>query len=238
MPEPGHNRVAHPAGRGRLRASHADREQVVDILKDAYVRDRLTKDEFDSRVGDALASRTHADLAALTADLPARPPAPRPPRKPARARPQRPEDATVKKGAVVVAATTVLTGAVWAGALGSQADGQALGLLVWSFTFLWLGSVILVGSVMLESRRQDHSGRQLPPASGPGGLAPAHTVSGDLAGPYWPGGLGGTSPRPPGTLFRSRWSHYRLRPPKTSRRGQRVIVAVPINKVGCGRWRG
>ena len=190
MPEPGHNWTARPAGRGRLRASHADREQVVAILKDAYVQDRLTKDEFDSRVGDALASRTHADLAALTADLPARPPAPRPPRKPARARPQRPEDATVKKGAVVIAATTVLTGAVWAGALGSQADGQALGLLVWSFTFLWLGIVTLVGAVMLESRRQRRSDRQLPPASGPRGRPSERAVPPDPAGQLRPGDHG------------------------------------------------
>ena len=235
MPEPSDHWAPRPAGSGHLRASHGDREQVLGTLKDAFVQGRLTKDEFDLRAGRALASRTHADLAALTADLPARPPTAQPTPQVNRARPA---NTTVRNGARVIAATTVLTGGVWAGALVSQADGQALGLLVWSFTFLWLGIVILVGSVMLESRRQDHSGRQLPPASGPGGLAPAHTVSGDLAGPYWPGGLGGTSPRPPGTLFRSRWSHYRLRPPKTSRRGQRVIVAVPINKVGCGRWRG
>ena len=235
MPEPSDHWAPRPAGSGHLRASHGDREQVLGTLKDAFVQGRLTKDEFDLRAGRALASRTHADLAALTADLPARPPTAQPTPKVIRARPV---NTTVRNGARVIAATTVLTGGVWAGALVSQADGQALGLLVWSFTFLWLGIVILVGSVMLESRRQDHSGRQLPPASGPGGLAPAHTVSGDLAGPFWPGGLGGTSPRPPGTLFRSRWSHYRLRPPKTSRRGQRVIVAVPINKVGCGRWRG
>ena len=67
----GDDRAARPAGRGRLRASHADREQVIDTLKDAFVQGRLTKDEFDSRVGDVLASRTYADLAALTADLPA-----------------------------------------------------------------------------------------------------------------------------------------------------------------------
>jgi len=190
MPERGDNRAARPAGRGRLRASHADREQVVDILKDAFVQDRLTKDEFDSRVGDALASRTHADLAALTADLPARPLAPRPPRRPTQARPRRREDATVKKGAVVIAATTVLTGAVWAGALGSQADGQALGLLVWSFTFLWLGIVTLVGAVMLESRRPRRSGRRLPPASGQGGQPSEHAVPPGPAGQLRPGDHG------------------------------------------------
>jgi DUF1707 SHOCT-like domain len=34
---------------GRLRASHADREQAIGILKAAYVQGRLTKDELDTR---------------------------------------------------------------------------------------------------------------------------------------------------------------------------------------------
>ena len=46
------------------------------MLKAAFVHERLTKDEFDARVGHALTSRTCADLAALTADLP-RPASPR-----------------------------------------------------------------------------------------------------------------------------------------------------------------
>jgi hypothetical protein len=44
---------------------------VIDVLKAAFVQGRLTKDEFDTRVGQALASRTHWDLAAVTADIPA-----------------------------------------------------------------------------------------------------------------------------------------------------------------------
>ena len=59
-------------GAGRhLRASHADREQVIDMLKAAFVQGRLTRDEFGLQVGRALASQTYADLAALTADIPA-----------------------------------------------------------------------------------------------------------------------------------------------------------------------
>jgi hypothetical protein len=60
-------------GRGRLRAAHADRDRVVSALKAAFVQGRLDKDELDVRVGQALASRTYAELAALTADLPAGP---------------------------------------------------------------------------------------------------------------------------------------------------------------------
>ena len=60
-------------GRGQLRAAHADRDQVVAALQAAFVQGRLTKDELDARVGHALAARTYAELAALTADLPAEP---------------------------------------------------------------------------------------------------------------------------------------------------------------------
>ena len=152
MLEPGH---------GRLRASHAERDQVVDTLKDAFVQGRLTKDEFDARISHALTSRTLADLAALRADLPALPPPAWPPaargpeRKPV---PAQPGNATVKRGARVIAATTVLTGGVWTGALVSQTDSHALAMLVWAFTFLWVGIVILVVSVMLDARLQKRSG--------------------------------------------------------------------------------
>jgi hypothetical protein len=55
---------------GQLRTSHADREQAIDVLKAAFVQGRLGKDEFDLRVGQVFASRTYADLGALTADIP------------------------------------------------------------------------------------------------------------------------------------------------------------------------
>lgn len=58
-------------GRGHFRASDADREQAIEMLKAAFTQDRLAKDEFEVRVGQALASRTHAELAAVTAGIPA-----------------------------------------------------------------------------------------------------------------------------------------------------------------------
>ena len=63
--------AAEGRGRGELRASHADREQAVSTLKAAFVQGMLAKDELDQRVGQAFASRTYAELAALTADIPA-----------------------------------------------------------------------------------------------------------------------------------------------------------------------
>jgi len=62
--------AATVADDGRLRASYADREYVIDTVKTAFVQGRLTRDELDVRVGQVLAARTYADLAALTADLP------------------------------------------------------------------------------------------------------------------------------------------------------------------------
>jgi hypothetical protein len=57
------------AGRGGFRASHADRDRAIDLLKAAFVQGRLTQDELAERLGQALAARTYAELAALTADL-------------------------------------------------------------------------------------------------------------------------------------------------------------------------
>jgi Domain of unknown function (DUF1707) len=57
---------------GWVRASDADRERVVDLLKAAFVEGRLTMDELGERVGGALAARTHAELAMMTAGIPAR----------------------------------------------------------------------------------------------------------------------------------------------------------------------
>jgi DUF1707 SHOCT-like domain len=71
------------AGRDWLRAGRADREQVIEALKDAFVQGRLTRDELDVRAGQALIARTHAELAALTADIPGSPVAARPARPPA-----------------------------------------------------------------------------------------------------------------------------------------------------------
>src|SRR5208282_5433720 len=69
MAKPGDQMAGGTVGRGRLLASHADREQVIDTLKAAFVQGLLAKDEFDLRVGQTLESRTYAELAAVTADI-------------------------------------------------------------------------------------------------------------------------------------------------------------------------
>jgi hypothetical protein len=56
-----------------LRASHADRDQVVELLRVAAGDGRLSAEELDDRLERALTARTYAEFAALTADLPAPP---------------------------------------------------------------------------------------------------------------------------------------------------------------------
>jgi hypothetical protein len=69
-----------PADRqpGDLRASHSDRDQVVEVLRVAAGDGRLTADELDERLEAALTARTVSELAVLTTDLPAAGSAPAP----------------------------------------------------------------------------------------------------------------------------------------------------------------
>jgi DUF1707 SHOCT-like domain/Domain of unknown function (DUF4190) len=68
---PGHAVIA--GANGSIRVSDADRERAVDVLKAAFAEGRLTKEEHGTRVQRAYGARTYADLAALSADLPAGP---------------------------------------------------------------------------------------------------------------------------------------------------------------------
>ncbi|MER5258078.1 DUF1707 domain-containing protein [Streptomyces sp. NPDC002855] len=59
-----------PGSSPELRASHADRDRVVDVLRVAAGDGRLTSDELDERLEAALSARTVNELTTLTADLP------------------------------------------------------------------------------------------------------------------------------------------------------------------------
>lgn len=59
-----------PGSSPELRASHADRDRVVDVLRIAAGDGLLTADELDERVEAALSARTLGELTVLTADLP------------------------------------------------------------------------------------------------------------------------------------------------------------------------
>jgi len=69
---PGERGAADATAHGRLRASDADREQVIGTLKAAFVQGWLTREQLGARAGQALLSRTYAELAAVTEGIPAR----------------------------------------------------------------------------------------------------------------------------------------------------------------------
>jgi Domain of unknown function (DUF1707) len=107
---------AATGGPGDMRASHADRERVIDTVKAAFARGQLTAGELDARVGQALTARTYAELAAVTLSIPARSDLARAP-KPA---PAQPRNRLVTRGACVIMATTLAAG-VWVGIVAGAA---------------------------------------------------------------------------------------------------------------------
>ena len=58
--------------RGTMRACDADRDRAAALLNAAYGAGRLSKEEYDARLENALAARTYADLDQVLTDLPAR----------------------------------------------------------------------------------------------------------------------------------------------------------------------
>jgi hypothetical protein len=163
MAEPGDEIAAAAGGRGHLRASHADREQVIGALKAAFVQGMLAKDEFGLRMGQAFASRTYADLAAVTADLPAGLAAAQPP-EPAR------ESANKKKKAVaaLACATPATVGVLFA--LPPIPDGSPFAVPVMLLMFVLFGAVstgwLLLFHAWLDERAGRQSAQGLPPGGG------------------------------------------------------------------------
>jgi len=192
--------VTPAAGGGRMRASHADREQVVDVLKAAFVQGRLTQDELDTRVGQALAARTYAALTALTADVPAEPvpaPAPAPAQAPAAAAAQAQEPAlparrlrnvttrqAFKAVAVAIAATVV---AVTVGAVAAGQPEAAVILSVFVILFAAVTTAFVTALIALalkvESRQRSRSAGQLPPGPASGKDSAVNPGPADPAGP-------------------------------------------------------
>jgi hypothetical protein len=156
------------AGRDRLRAGHGDRERVIEMLKDAFADGRLARDELDARAGRALAARTYADLAALTADIPA---AARLPRPPAPAR--RP----LARAAVMAGICLIIGFVAWW--IGEHADTNPASPgphpfhflpipMAMVFTAAGFTAVGILGHGAVTSWQLRRSRRQLPPRPGPG----------------------------------------------------------------------
>ena len=170
MAGPGDEIAAGAGGPGRLRASHADREQAIGVLKAAFVQGRLDRDEFDLRAGQALASRTCAELAALTADIPAGLTGARPP-EPAR------ESVSKKAVAAVAGATAGFAGMLFVSFV--TPDGSPFAIPV-ALVALVLAVVASTGWLLLfhdwlDKRAGRAAARGLPP--GTGGEAPRRPAS-------------------------------------------------------------
>jgi len=146
MPEPGDETAAEPAHHGHLRTARADRERVIGTLKTAFVHGLLDRDDLDLRVGRALTARTYADLAAVTADLPA------PPgglaQRPARGAARVPANGGVKAAICMAVATTMLAAAL--------VTGRAIFLLVGVFYLMGL----LVAAAEVQSQRRARRARR------------------------------------------------------------------------------
>lgn len=146
--------IAEP---GDHRASHADREQVIGTLKVAFVQGRLTEDELDVRVGHVYASRTYAELAEVTADIPIELTRVQPPRDPWRA----------TKVACGVVYALILPGLFTAAVLPGGSAAITGSEVVTSFALVYVMFWILGASVMVAIRRGKRPGGQQPPRSAP-----------------------------------------------------------------------
>ena len=93
--------------RSELRASHEDRDRVVELLRVSAGDGRLSAEELDERLEQAMTARTYGELATLVADLPAGGsvagvPAPRAPRTKGVVRLECGSGHTIKNGRWVV----------------------------------------------------------------------------------------------------------------------------------------
>jgi len=123
-------------GRNRFLASDADRERAIDVLKTAFVQGVLTRDELAMRTGHALRARTYGHLAAITADLAARPGGARQPANTATTAPA-PARKRLSKKAVAWGACAIVLPPALAAAFFTFYGGF---LVIFLFTFI--GTVI------------------------------------------------------------------------------------------------
>jgi hypothetical protein len=174
-----------PAGRGHMRAAQADREQAITVLKVAYAQGRLTKDELEVRAGQAFASRTYAELAALTADIPADSPTASPAAKGSAAKgsaaawppPSTPARTMAKaagrSGICLLVAVALVEGAF-------LADNF---LLIVAAFFALIAASGFFGYGILDAWKARRSRGQLPPGQGPGHQGSESRLPGEAAAP-------------------------------------------------------
>ena len=150
---PGHQDPVTALSRTLLRASHADRERVVDLLKAAFVQGRLTRVELDDRLARTFGSRTYAELNALTADIPATAVRPRPPAR-----------STARRISDLGLAMLLMLGVLLGQAFGGSGDpGQRLlfvvGVLIPVMSLLFAGLIGLHSWLERHAAPRRQSGR-------------------------------------------------------------------------------
>lgn len=169
-----------------IRASDADRDKTVTLLREHLAAGRLTSEEFDERLDAALNAKTLGDLDRLMADLPEidlyRLPDAKLTRRPQQARPISPARRHAE---------------LWRAAWGSWFTVSLVLFVIWALSGfgypwpLWVAGpwgVILLGRFVSGSHPQ--GSKRIDRGGDPGQLPPAGPRGpGDSAGP---GGLGGS----------------------------------------------
>lgn len=187
------------AAMGRMRAGHADREQVISELKAAFVQGRLDQDELEERTARAVASRTYAELATLTADIPA--PAPVTASAAAASSPGRTLGLAAKRAGICLLAAAALMEAAFL---------TRNFLLIVAATFAALGAAGFLGYGIIDAWQERRDREQLTPGPGPGPGGPGAAGGPPVRGPAPPGSRGDLNraearaqrPRPAGGLQR------------------------------------
>lgn len=160
--------------RHKMRASDADRQEVIERLRVALDEGRLKMDEYLERLGRASEAVTYGDLAPLYADLPETGPVAR--RHPPAPAPQAPSLAS-QGGFVELPAPLKVLWTIWGAVV-------AVNVVVWglvcattaSLVYPWpvwvagpWGAILLAISVAVSHGRSGQPGpRRLPPGASPG----------------------------------------------------------------------
>ena len=148
--EPGDEIAAGAGGGGHLPECHADREhreQAIRTLKAALVQGRLAEDEYDERMAQASASRSRAELAVLTADLPVG-------RMDAPARPPTANDVRVGVCVIIAAASVAAAILLW-----RPDDALAFVIFFVAAVTLLVAPIVTVG-LIFDVLHQKRSGGQ------------------------------------------------------------------------------
>lgn len=163
MTGPGNEMPERAADGGHFRASQADRERAIDVLKTAFAEERLTKEAFDLRVDRALTSRTYAELAAVTGDLHVSPAAVRPAAAGPVSTPARTLAKAARRSGVCMLAAFAVVGVT---ALVPGENHMAIFLAFFSLVVAVIASSGFLGYGVIDAWQEHRSRGQLPSPPG------------------------------------------------------------------------